>query len=194
MTVSLFIVVCVIITFIIPMVQLFIGFKYIVQNRDSPNQQCEAVLDLASLIGIYGLFAVAFLSTAYGFLKIISSVSKYPSDVSRKMLKILIGLVSFIVGIITFIFFVLIQIRVHGAYSKGVQFNNNSVSSYCQPTVLRDALVVIILTYINMLLFIGTVTFIVVQTRNKLEEEKQADIETAKDNMGYKFYEVTQQQ
>ncbi|CAF3313803.1 unnamed protein product, partial [Rotaria sp. Silwood2] len=40
-----------------------------------------------------------------------------------------------------------------------------------------------------MLLFIGTVAFIVVQTRNKLEEEKQADIETAKDNMGYKFYE-----
>ncbi|CAF2546952.1 unnamed protein product [Rotaria sp. Silwood2] len=160
------------------MVQLFIGFKYIAQNRDSPNQPCEAVLDLASLMVIYGLLAVAFLSTAYGFLKIISSVS----------------LVSFIVGIITFIFFVLIQIRVHGAYSKGVQFNNNSVSSYCQPTVLRDALVVIILTYINMLLFIGTVTFIVVQTRNKLEEEKQADIETAKDNMGYKFYEVTQQQ
>ncbi|CAF3426788.1 unnamed protein product [Rotaria sp. Silwood1] len=194
MIVSLFIAACVIITFIIPMVQLFIGFKYIVQNEDNPKQQCKAALNLPSLMIIFGIFALFFLSTAYGFLKIISSVSKYQSDVSQKMLKILVGLASFIFGTITLIFFILIQIRVYGHYLKGVQFNNNSVSSYCQSTVMRDALIMIILTYINMSLFVGILVFTIVNTRNKLEEEKPANIETAMANVNYRFYEVTQRQ
>ncbi|CAF3642892.1 unnamed protein product [Rotaria sp. Silwood1] len=179
--------VCVIITFIIPIIQLSIGFKYIVTHGEDPNTQCEAAPDLPLLMAIGGIFALFFLGTAYGFLKMISSINKQQSDVSGKTPKILVGLVSFTFGAITFIFFILMQIRVYGAYSKGVHFISKSVSNYCQPTVMRGALAMIILTYINILLFIGILVFIVINVRNKLKEKKQADAEAMMDYINYRF-------
>jgi hypothetical protein len=63
--------------------------------------------------------------------------------------------VSFIFGSITFIFFILIQIRVYEAYSNNLQYDTRSIINYCQPTLMRGALIFSILTYINFLLFIG---------------------------------------
>ncbi|CAF2631582.1 unnamed protein product [Rotaria sp. Silwood2] len=179
--------ICAIINFIIPIIQLSIGFHYIVKNGQDPNKQCEAASDLPLLMAIGGIFALFFLGTAYGFLKMISSINKQQSDVAGKTPKILVGLASFIFGAITFIFFILLQIRVYRAYSNGVQFNSASLFNYCQPAVMRGALAVIILTYINMFLFIGILLFIVINTRNKLEKKKQADLEAVMYPISFRF-------
>ncbi|CAF1044930.1 unnamed protein product [Rotaria sp. Silwood1] len=162
------------------------------QNGNNSKQTCQVAPDLPSLMVICGIFAVFFLSAAYGFLNMNSSIRKYQSDVSETTSKILIGFISFIFGALTIIFFTIKQIRVYVSYSKGVEFNNKSVYNYCEPTIMRAALAMIILTYINMLVFIGIFVFIIVHTRNKLHEGKEADIENVVDNMSYRFYEVTQ--
>ncbi|CAF1066111.1 unnamed protein product [Rotaria sordida] len=178
----LFITICAIINFIIPIIQLSIGFHYIVKNGEDPNKQCQAAPDLPLLMAIGGIFALFFFGTAYGFLKMIV-IKKQQSDVSGKMPKILVGLVSFTFGAITFIFFILIQIQVYTAYSKGVQYNSKIILNYCQPTVIRGALAIIILTYINMFLFIGLLIFIVINRKKKLEKKKQENIDTMMDSI-----------
>jgi hypothetical protein len=55
--------------------------------------------------------------------------------------------------------------RVYGAYS-----NNQSGSNYCLSAVMHGALAVIILTFMNILLFIGIFGFVLVQRRNKQQE------------------------
>ncbi|CAF0947421.1 unnamed protein product [Rotaria sp. Silwood1] len=172
---------CVTITFIIPIVQLFLGFKYLAQIGDNPNQQCQAASDLSLFMCIGGVFALFVLGTTYVFLKIISSLNKYQSDVPTKTSKILVRLVSFTFVAITLIFFILIQIRVYAVYSKATQINSNSESNYCQLIVTRGALAMIILTYVNMFLFITIIVFMIVNIRNKLEETKQADTEALLD-------------
>ncbi|CAF4583385.1 unnamed protein product, partial [Rotaria sp. Silwood2] len=62
--------------------QVSIGFKYIAQNADDPNQQCEPASDLLLFMVIDSIFSLFLLSTAYDFLKITSSVNKHQSDVS----------------------------------------------------------------------------------------------------------------
>ncbi len=83
--------VCGIITFITPIAQLSIGFNHIVKDGEKPNIQCGIAPDLPLLLAIGGIFALFFLGTAYGFLKMISSAGKVQSDVAGKGPKILIG-------------------------------------------------------------------------------------------------------
>ncbi|CAF1049716.1 unnamed protein product [Rotaria sp. Silwood1] len=156
-------------------------FKYIARNEDNFNQQCKAVPDLAPLMVICGIFSVFFFSTAYIFLSIISAVSKYQIDISEIASKIVVGLITFIFGTITCSFSIILQIRVYGVYPNGVQFNNYLIASYCPSTLMRGALAMIILTYFNILLFIGIVIFVVIHRRIKIQQEKQGDIESAMD-------------
>lgn len=83
------------ITFIIPIIQLSIGFHYIVKNGHDPNTQCSAAPDLPLLMAIGGIFALFFLGIAYGFLKMISSITKQQSNMSGKGPKILVGMSLF---------------------------------------------------------------------------------------------------
>ena len=83
--------VCVIITFIIPLIQLSIGFHYVVKDGDNPNTKCQAAPDLPLLLAIGGIFALFFLGTAYGFLKMLSSINNQQSDVAGHTPRILVG-------------------------------------------------------------------------------------------------------
>jgi hypothetical protein len=85
--------VCGVITFIIPIAELSIGFHNIVSDGQNPNIRCQAAPDLPLLLAIGGIFALFFLGSTYGFLKMISSVNanKMQSDVAGKAPKILIG-------------------------------------------------------------------------------------------------------
>ncbi len=87
------------------------------------------------------------------------------------------GSVSFIFGAITFIFFILIQMRVYRAYSNDVQVNNPSEKNFCQATLIRGALAMIILIYISILLFISVTLLILDNTWKKREEKKERDME-----------------
>jgi hypothetical protein len=169
--IRVFVFVCVLITFIIPLIQLSIGFQYVVKDGQSATEECSLAPDLPLLMAIGGIFTLFFLGAAYGFLKMLSSINIEQSDIAGRMPRILVGrlfnlsiqfqykyysgFISFIFGSITFIFFILIQIRVYEAYSNDIQYDIRSAINYCQPIVMRGALILIILTYINFLLFIG---------------------------------------
>jgi hypothetical protein len=84
--------VCVIITFIIPFVQLSIGFQYVVKDGQIDHQECSAAPDLPLLMAIGGIFALFFLGTAYGLLKMLSSINNQQSDIAGKMPRILVGM------------------------------------------------------------------------------------------------------
>jgi len=83
--------VCIIITFIIPLIQLAIGFNHVVKDGANPNSVCQAAPDLPLLLAIGGIFALVFLGTAYGFLKMLSSIDETESDIAGKTPKILVG-------------------------------------------------------------------------------------------------------
>ncbi|CAF0743753.1 unnamed protein product [Adineta ricciae] len=177
MTANLIIAICGAITFIIPLIQLSIGFNHVVKDGTSADTVCRVAPDLPLLLAIGGIFALFFLGTAYGLLKMISSVNKQQSDIAGKTPKILIGMISFIFGAITLIFFILIQMRVYGSYSSGINFDNTSAMNYCRSPVMRGALAMIVLTYINVLIFIVIVVFVLVKTQIKRQEKKQIDME-----------------
>jgi hypothetical protein len=67
--------------------------------------------------------------------------------------------------------------RVYGAYSNNVQFDIHPASNYCRATIMRGGLVMIILTYISILLFIGIFVLVLLNTRIKRQQIKQADME-----------------
>ncbi|CAF0795182.1 unnamed protein product [Adineta steineri] len=174
--------ICGVITFIIPLIQLSIGFNQVVDDGHDANKICRAASDLPLLLAIGGIFALFFLGTAYGFLAMIASIDDKQSDISGKTPKILLGLVSFSFGAITFIFFILIQMRVYGAYSNGVQFNNQTATNYCRSTVMGGGLAMIILTYINVLIFTSIVIFVIVIAYTKRKEKKQENIDMNANN------------
>lgn len=89
----------------------------------------------------------------------------------------LAGLISFIFGAITLMFFILIQIQVYGAYSKSVQFVDQSASNYCKSIVMQGGLAMVVLTYINVLLFLTVFILILLNTRVKRQKQKQIDME-----------------
>lgn len=67
--------------------------------------------------------------------------------------------------------------RVYSAYSNHVQFNTQRATNYCRSAIIRGALATIILTYINIILFIGIFVLIFISARDKLQEKKQIDME-----------------
>ena len=142
----------ILITFIIPFIQLSIGFHYVVKDGEDANARCSAAIDLPLLMAIGGIFALFSLGTSYSFLRMITSKNQQ-SDMAGRVPRILLGLVSLIFGSITLIFFILIQMRVYQAYSNNVQFTDPSKNNYCHSTVMRGALAMIISTYVSIFLF-----------------------------------------
>lgn len=94
-TIHLIIALCVVINFTIPLVQLSIGFHYIVKNGQDPNVQCQSAPDLPLLMAIGGIFALLFLVLGYGFVKMVAGPSKHGSDVSGIAPKVLVGMSFF---------------------------------------------------------------------------------------------------
>ena len=90
-TKHLIVAVCVLITFIIPIVELAIGFSFIVKDGQNPNIRCAAAPDLPLLLAIGGVFTLFFLGTAYGFIQMVSSFNEVGSDMAGKAPRILIG-------------------------------------------------------------------------------------------------------
>lgn len=87
------------------------------------------------------------------------------------------GLISFIFGALTLIFFILIQIRVYGAYGKNVQSTIPATNNFCRSALIRGALAMIILTYINVILFSIIVLLVVYGLRKNIQKKKQIDME-----------------
>jgi hypothetical protein len=84
--------ICALLTFIIPIIQLAIGFNHIVSDGHDANKICRAAPDLPILLAIGGVFALFFLGTAYAFLQSIYSAHKTENDLAGKAPKILIGM------------------------------------------------------------------------------------------------------
>ena len=169
---SITLTVSILFTFVIPFIQLSIGFHYVVKDGEDANARCAAATDLPLLLAIGGIFALFSLGTSYSFLQMITSKNQQ-SDMAGRVPRILIGekilidsfffkIVSSFLGLVsliflshTMIFFILIQMRVFRAYANDVQFTQPSMKNYCHSTVMRGALVMIILTYISIGLFLG---------------------------------------
>ena len=83
--------VCSAVTFLIPLVQLSIGFYYIVDDGKDPNVKCQAAPDLPVLLAIGGVVNLIFFGAAYGLLKMISSIGKVKSNISGNASRILTG-------------------------------------------------------------------------------------------------------
>lgn len=98
--------VCSVVTFVVCLIQLSIGFNYIVDDGENPNETCQAAPDLPVLLAIGGIVSLIFFGTAYGFLKMISSIGKVTSNISGNASRILLGEyltnVFLIVGMISF--------------------------------------------------------------------------------------------
>lgn len=69
--------------------------------------------------------------------------------------------------------------RVYGAYGDGVNFDDAASPRYCRSAVMRGALAMVILTYINVILFVGIVVYVLVRTQAKRQEKKRTDMEMA---------------
>jgi hypothetical protein len=89
--IQIIVAVCALITFIIPLIQLSIGFHFIVSDGTNPNTKCQAAPDLPLLLAIGGIFALFFLGLAYGFLKMLSSIDDEQSDMGGTGPRILLG-------------------------------------------------------------------------------------------------------
>lgn len=84
---------------------------------------------------------------------------------------------SFIFGALALIFFILLQIRVYGAYAKNVQSTIPARDNYCRAGLIRGALAMVILTYINIILFSIIVLIVCYGLRQMIQEKKQIDME-----------------
>ena len=71
----------------------------------------------------------------------------------------------------------LCKFRVYEAYSNNIQYDTQSIKSYCQPTVMRGALALIILTYMNIFLFIAVFTLVLINAYNKQRENDYKEFE-----------------
>lgn len=91
-TIYAIVAVCAVITFLIPLIQLSIGFNNVVKDGEDAKLKCRSAKDLPLLLAIGGIFSLFFLGTAYGFLKMISSVNQTQSDVAGNTPRILIGI------------------------------------------------------------------------------------------------------
>ncbi|CAF1141078.1 unnamed protein product [Adineta steineri] len=151
---------------------------------ENANHQCSAAPDLPLLMAIGGIFALFFLGIAYRFLKMLTSVNNQQSAKNGIMRKLLVGFVSFIFGVITFIFFILIQIRVYQAYSNNIQYDTQSTSNFCYSTIMRGALILIVLTYISIFLFTGIFILAFINAHRKRQEkcDKQFEMKTVPEN------------
>ena len=83
--------ICALITFVVPLVQLSIGFQNIVKDGHDAKARCQLASDLPLLMAIGGIFSLFFHGTSYGFLKMLVSVGNHQSDIAGHAPRILIG-------------------------------------------------------------------------------------------------------
>lgn len=67
--------------------------------------------------------------------------------------------------------------RVYGAYSIKVQSSTRPAKNYCRAAIIQGALTMIILTYINIILFVIIVGLIFTGVRPRVRVRKQTDME-----------------
>lgn len=85
-TVTVFI----LITFVIPFIQLSIGFHYVVKDGENASARCSAATDLPLLMAIGGIFALFSLGISYCFLRMITSKNQQ-GDMAGRVPHILLG-------------------------------------------------------------------------------------------------------
>ena len=83
--------ICALITFVVPLVQLSIGFQNVVKDGQDAKSRCQMASDLPLLMAIGGIFSLFFLGLSYGFLKMLLSTSNKESDIAGKTPRILLG-------------------------------------------------------------------------------------------------------
>jgi len=74
--------------------------------------------------------------------------------------------------------------RVYQVYSHDIQYDTQSTLNYCQSTVMRGALSMIILTYISFLLFIGIYILVLINAHRKRRNKhyKEFEMKTTAEN------------
>lgn len=77
-------------TFLIPLIQLSIGFHFVVKDGQDAAEQCSLAPDLPLLLAIGGVFTLFFLGIAYVLLHMLST-NNQQSDMAGRAPKILIG-------------------------------------------------------------------------------------------------------
>jgi hypothetical protein len=77
--------------------------------------------------------------------------------------------------------------RVYNAYSNHVQVSDSSANNYCRSAIIHGGLAMVILTYINIILFITIFILILDDTRIKIQEKKQAEMEMIAVNNNYRL-------
>lgn len=75
------------------------------------------------------------------------------------------------------IFFILIQLRVYTAYYKDLQYDTQMLVNSCRPMVIHGALISIILTYFNLLLFIGIYILVLHHAYHQRHRQGEKDLE-----------------
>ena len=79
------------IVLIIPIIQLSIGFHFIVDDGEDPDCVCGAAPDLPFLMAMGGIFMLIFLGLVAGLHRLVSSRNKSNSDLAGKESRILVG-------------------------------------------------------------------------------------------------------
>jgi len=77
--------------------------------------------------------------------------------------------------------------RVYNAYSNHVQVSDSLANNYCRSAIIYGGLAMVILTYINIILFITIFVLILYDTRIKIQEKKQAEMEMIAVNNNYRL-------
>ena len=86
--------ICIILTFLIPLIQLSIGFHFVGKDGQNASKQCSIAPDLPLLLSIGGVFTFLFLGIAYSLLHMIANNNPF-SDTSGRTPKILVGRFQF---------------------------------------------------------------------------------------------------
>lgn len=92
--VHLILLISITLTFLIPLIQLSIGFHFVVKDGQNASEQCSIAPDLPLLLSIGGVFTLLFLGIAYSLLRMIANTNQH-SDMSGRIPKILVGRFQF---------------------------------------------------------------------------------------------------
>ncbi|CAF1234447.1 unnamed protein product [Adineta ricciae] len=144
--------------FLIPLVELSIGFYYV----DSV-QLCPLQPDTALFLSIGGVFLAIFFAAALGFIYSITparfkaakglTTAQISAKGSSVGMQILIGAIAFIFGACAFIFIVLLNTRVYGNMKK-VQWTSPTGSNYCLYAISISAFAMVIANYVAFALLL----------------------------------------
>ncbi|UJR09308.1 hypothetical protein I4U23_013551 [Adineta vaga] len=145
--------------FIVPFVQLSIGFYYVDYIELCPLQP-----DIALIMAMGGVFLAIFFAAAIGFIYSITppkfktnkklTAAQLSAKGSNRSIQLLIGAIMCIFGTCAFIFIILLNTRIYGNLKK-FQSKSPKESTYCLYTIFSSAFGLMIATYVAFaLLFV----------------------------------------